>query len=578
MKLLNCTATNFASYEHLSFDFSETGLALLHGATGAGKSTILDLATWGLFGITAKGGTVDEVRSWSSEEPTEVLIDVEMQDNSIIAIRRTRGTAKQNDLYWLECPDLETPHRGKDIQETQRLIEARLGISADLFLTAAYFSEFTKTGQFFTSNAKARRQVLEEVADLSLPHKLSLKASAARKAVNKGVDIAQSNKDRLQGSIDQLRRSIEGSEASYEDWQVQKAKKVAEYQAKSKTFEQDKFNKITYLQKRELGFNTEKDIKIDRQLAHIKDLESKLYNALQLESQVADWKETVDMLQNIATKCEECGQPLNDGIENAKWNMAKAVEALHENQRVQGRVQIEKERLSYIVDEPNPYATQLEVELMAVNQYDVFIAQEEARSNPFKAQLKQLGEELCTLDSSLTEATVSYDALYLKVNALTHLLDLCSTLRGELLKNAVHSIESETNRYLETYFDAEIKVTFTVDDADNLDVGIQKSGYECSYTQLSKGQRQLLKLSFSLAVQEAAANKAGVHFDNLFLDEPTEGMDADLKLKSYALFEELSAKHNNILVIDHDKGLQNLFANKYQVTLKGDHSEVSKDE
>ena len=132
-------------------------------------------------------------------------------------------------------------------------------------------------------------------------------------------------------------------------------------------------------------------------------------------------------------------------------------------------------------------------------------------------------------------------------------------------------VETATNTYLEKYFDAELRVSFSLD-ADSLDATIHKNGYECIYKQLSKGQRGLLKLCFSVAVQQAVSDNKGVRFDNLFYDESLDGYDDNLKIKAFRLFEELAQGRESLLVIDHNVSFQQLFHTVFTVSMEGDHS------
>src|SRR5690348_8536249 len=93
MRILSVSAQNFASYKSLEFDFQNQGLILIQGATGSGKSTLCDLIPWVLFGQTAKGGKVDEIRTWNTEEPTTGSIRL---SNNIV-IWRSRSP---NDLFY----------------------------------------------------------------------------------------------------------------------------------------------------------------------------------------------------------------------------------------------------------------------------------------------------------------------------------------------------------------------------------------------------------------------------------------------------------------------------------------------
>ena len=133
MRVIRAIAHNFGSYSVLDFDFTKKGLALISGPTGSGKSTLADIIPWALFGVTAKGGLADEVCSWNSDMPTSVALYLE--DLTIVRIRG--GKTKSNDLYFYESSHENDVHgnftRGKDLKDTQRLINQRLGITPETY-------------------------------------------------------------------------------------------------------------------------------------------------------------------------------------------------------------------------------------------------------------------------------------------------------------------------------------------------------------------------------------------------------------------------------------------------------------
>ncbi len=191
--------------------------------------------------------------------------------------------------------------------------------------------------------------------------------------------------------------------------------------------------------------------------------------------------------------------------------------------------------------------------------------------------MSQKHTTICDLEESslqLKTLQTQVDELKHKFDALTQLSKITDNLREELRKNTIKMIESETNRYLETYFDAELRVVFSADGADKLDVLIWKSGHECSYKQLSKGQRGLLKLAFSVSCMKAVSNKLGLSFNALFFDESLDGLDTELKLKAFNLFDELSKSHDTVLIIDHSEQIKNLFSRIYCVNINSDISTI----
>ena len=188
MKIISCHAENFGSYKKLDFEFDSKGLTLVSGPTGAGKSTLCDLVPWVLFGTTAKGGKVDDILSWSGGI-TKGEILVESGFKIIMKVCRTRSKGS-NDLYYTfmegknrdeEC----APLRGKDLNDTQELIHAHLGMAADTYLASAYLHEFSLTNQFFITSAKNRRLLTEQVADLTLATTLTKKTAEYKKTVKK---------------------------------------------------------------------------------------------------------------------------------------------------------------------------------------------------------------------------------------------------------------------------------------------------------------------------------------------------------------------------------------------------------
>ena len=73
---------------------------------------------------------------------------------------------------------------------------------------------------------------------------------------------------------------------------------------------------------------------------------------------------------------------------------------------------------------------------------------------------------------------------------------------------------------------------------------------------------------------KVSANSAGIQFENLFFDESLDGLDDELKTKAFDLFSELEKDHSSILMIDHAPSFQNLFQNKYKITIDSDISAI----
>jgi DNA repair exonuclease SbcCD ATPase subunit len=571
MKLLTGTFTNFGSYKELEFDFTDLGLALVFGKTGSGKSTIPDMVAWTLFGQTAKDGSVDEVKSWHTPgNKTIGHLLVELQDSKII-VCRTRGSATQNDLYWLEASSSDDKeHRGKDLNDTQRLLNARLGVDPDLYFAGAYFHEFSSTGTFFVAKAKDRREVFEKIASMDLAVRLGDRASLERKQIKKDLAAAETRNAIAKGGRDSMVRSHGDATSRAAGFYETKRCLLQEYATKSVTFEKVKAEKIEAAKLKVESWDKVQDTKVIKLVSEIKALDAKFkpvnHSLRDLEEELAAAQES---------RCTKCGGP--DSADHAK-DLQKMIDKVKKN--ISEQELIEQKRhmklndLEALNDLENPHLFALSEARKEVNTYEERIEEEKKKVNPFKAQVIKLEKDLAEINTEILRTESEITDLEAKISNLTCLYDLSLELRGELLKQAVQDAQDSTNRYLEKYFDSEIRVSFALEGSDDLTVSIQKSGYACSYKQLSRGQRALLRMTFVVSIMKAAANKAGTHFDNLFFDEVLDGMDADLKIKAFGMLEELSTEHESIMVIDHDQGFQNLFTKRFHVTMEGDVSKI----
>jgi DNA repair exonuclease SbcCD ATPase subunit len=521
MKLGQCEVRNFGSYRSLSFNYSDPGLTLVHGKTGSGKSTLPDIACWALYGVTARGGNVADICSWTADGET-TRVELWLAVDRPIQVVRIRGTAKENDLYWIDPEVSGEPIRGKDINDTQKKLVARLGVDADSFITSAYLHEFSEAGDFFTLRAKDRRYLFERIANLDLPSRLAEASSAERKQVKGQIATNQRQLDKLEGKLNQLIATHE-----------KHIKLEAEWKAKQERGNSDVYEKIERLNRSLESLHLSSD-----EAAYIKE---KVHSSKLLVQKLS------------GSKCSECGSPkpseeYKAAVENHQFhtdNWRLAENRMREGQALQ-------------------------------KQIDLLVAQlSKEDENPWAQSISEGGNEIADLNVTFESCLFQLEALKQQETALDQLYDLSTALRGELLRRTVKQIEHEANRYLETYFDAEIRVEFNIDGKkDDIEVSIKKSGYEAVYTQLSRGQRSLLRLCFSVAVMEQCSNKTGVHQDCLFFDEAADGLDENLKEKVFGLLSELETRHSTVMVIDHSVGFQNLFTKRLQVILEGDQSYV----
>jgi DNA repair exonuclease SbcCD ATPase subunit len=551
MKILSVSLQNFASYNELNFDFQNQGLTLIQGPTGSGKSTLCDAIPWVLFGTTAKGGAVTEVLSWPGASVTEGKIVLDLDSNTRMELTRKRGAkAKDNDLYYnLYDPTVyragETiPNpRGKDIADTQRLINERLGCNAETYLAGAYYHEFSQTAQFFQTNAKNRRLLCEQLVDLSLAKNLQEKIAVAKKCKSKERSDADYTNSERMNQIQFVSNAIGKNAMLAYKWEETREARMIELLEKHETFEEDKTQRLEDLR--------QECVAIEKTL-----LNADTYRAVisRLEGEIKNLPED---------RCHECGSL------KASDTKATLVSRLHKAQKDFAASQSKKaivtsmyDRALSISEEKNTYLEQLEYAKNEKNPHLKSAAADELA-------LAKLQDEQCNIKAQL-------ETLKQEEADLELLSEIIADFRSQVIKNTILGLETQTNALLSEYFDAEIRVEFSAQDADKIEVQITKDGNQAVFTQLSKGQRQMLKLCFGLAVMKQVGNHNGLGLNAIFLDEATDGLDESMKAKAFRMLQSLQADYESIFLVDHSTELKAVAQNQYVVALTNEGSKIEK--
>lgn len=211
-------ATNFMSWKSLTFDIDK-GITLIDGwneddqtSEGSGKSAVFNALSWGLYGKIPKDVNIDDVIK-HKEKSCNVSIFLE----GFIVCR----SRKPNDLYLIELNKRTregTKVKGKDIRETQKLIEDRVGLSFDAFCQATYFAQ-NSDKKFISSNQEDRGKILSEIQDLQV-------FDVARKDVTALAKVENANLIKLKHSIDVTKKDliIVESNMSLEEQRIQHIK------------------------------------------------------------------------------------------------------------------------------------------------------------------------------------------------------------------------------------------------------------------------------------------------------------------------------------------------------------------
>ncbi len=195
----------FASHFTINFDrLSVTGIYLLDGPTGSGKSTIIDAITWALYGSVAGGedSTSDRMRSTHSDPGLESYIDLVFTvDAGTYRVRRTPSwtragnknptnvTAKLWKLYdgALESGDieagaiLETKAAGTGVAVAELIGLTRKQFVQTIVLPQGKFAEFLRL------NSSERTALLEQLFGTEVYRRVADNLAAMASAAGEGI-------------------------------------------------------------------------------------------------------------------------------------------------------------------------------------------------------------------------------------------------------------------------------------------------------------------------------------------------------------------------------------------------------
>lgn len=570
MKFKHCSVQNFGSYKDFSIDFNNLGLVAVTGETGSGKSTILDMVPWILFGETSKDTKAEEVRMWGCDEPTEGTLHILLPDNTSIIVTRTRGASSENDLYFEVNGSSKI--RGKSILETQKLLEAKLKVNADLYFTSAYLHQFSKADTFFIARSTDRREVFERIVDQSLAVELAGKIAELKKPLKAKLIQDETEAHFLSRTIEVNNTQLGVLKIKQADWTSLQVQQINRLCVLSIAFEDQRKSNIAKEQEMiedilsQLG---EEDPNIDKRITANHKMYFEVAAGLKvLKGQLQEIQKHGDMV------CPECLQALpNEG----KLNVSSLMQRINDLECIlesETKIGLNLQKQKQLQDTLAKYRSDLERSHIQNNEYEPKIRQLETQENPHVSREHELQLETKKYREKHEILNKDIDSHKHDLFLLEMLQGLTLDLRGAILSSALSDLEKSTNEILSTYFDSEILIKFSLESSDKLELDIQKSGNPCSFRQLSGGQRCMLKLAFNLSLMALAENKAGVKFHTLMLDEPLTGLSDDLKIKAFSLFESLTKHYETIVVVEHSDPLKACFNNKIVVTMVGDESKA----
>lgn len=514
---------------------------LILGTNGAGKSTILDALTFGLFGKPFR--KINKPQLVNSVNEKDCIIEVEFKIGKKQYLVR-RGI-KPNKFEVLI--DNNLVDQDSKIKDYQRYLEDNI-----LKLNFKSFTQTVILGSatfvpFMQLNANDRRDIIEDLLDIKIFTTMNDILKVRMSELKDDLFENEKNRELLDQKIDMQERYIDDAKKSKSSAIKSTKSKIVE---REKTVEKYLVEVDSISKKIEDVTTTVADETIVRKKqSKLDGLESQLTSNIKKNKKDITWFEEID-------SCPTCKQSVDDThrhemIHDKKNKIVEIEEALNNLSNEFKKVNDRMNEITDIKENIMLLTTSLsekntEIRLLRKNISELGGELEELETsdssvNELKTQLKEFQKQLKGFEEKRKELVSLRE--YYNVSAML-LKD--TGVKTSIIKYYLPKMNKLINKYLR---EMDFYINFTMD--EKFSENIKSRGREnFSYASFSEGEKMRIDLALLFTWRAIAKMKNSVNTNLLILDEvfdsslDNSGTDEFLKLLN-------TLGGNNVFVISH---------------------------
>lgn len=584
----------------LWFEFDSTGLTVIRGKNGKGKTTLFSALSWALYGKSLKDKS--QVETWEhlrnkNWKGTKVEIHYQDGQEEFIVRRHLKYKGKSSKLEFEYNGIVDDSLRDK--RDIQAAITRSIRMSYELFKTTLVFGQKMKRiteesnvdqkkifDEAFESGFinEARDRTKKELEELQEEYtaveieanKLTWKLEAKQEALDEEKWRRVEHETERQEAIDNYTESIKQGKA--------KLKKLKAEIPKRASLEDQKA----------LVTKLDDSMRWDK---FKKELEIKCDTIQDLDSDIEDYErelETLVLTKEEGLTCDSCGQPIEDKALDAKIKKDKA------------RAKEIKERLAYCRKELKQYQAELvdmNEELVVVNKeiakwekaqeiLDDLIDQQEQitkdkaniaytesklasdgksladlEKKAFKSKETEIEDEISRLEERLAPLKKTLGKLSRRMETKQWLIkDPLSNdgLKAFIFNQMLAKVNNELSTFSTTLgFRPEFAMNIS-GTRKNLYCIIYKGKNPVLYDDLSGGQKQLVNIATAFAFIMARDSENPTSM--LIMDEAFESLDEDNVELVNSLIEQIAIK-KAVYLITHQANFNPTNSNNITISM-----------
>ncbi len=538
--------------QYIEIELTEHSTNLVIGTNGAGKSTVLDALTFGLFGKPFRKINKPQLINSTNEKDCKVEVEFSI---GVTQWKVVRGIKPNLFEIWRDGNCL---NQFANVNDQQKWLEQNV-----LKMNYKSFTQIVILGSstfvpFMQLTANHRREVIEDLLDIKIFSSMNNLIKEKIRTIKEDIKVLSLKKDNLNDKITMQEKFIQELELQSKENIDGKNNKIKVLQVEVDTHIEH--NELTNSNISDLVKEQEKVTGATEKLRKLGGLRGKISNKVATIT-----KEHKFFTDNVT--CPTCTQPIDEDFRINKISDAqsKAKELQSGYKELEEAIKNEEEREHQFTD--------LSKEITKLTHG---ISKNNTRISGCQRQIRDLESEIQRVTEQLANRNTEHDKLAtFQDNLKTTYDDLSSRkdtinyydfsysllrdggVKSKIIKKYLPLINQQVNRYLQMM---DFYINFTLDDEFNETV--QSPIHEdFSYASFSEGEKMRIDLALLFTWREVARMKNSVNTNLLIMDEVFDssldgyGTDEFLKIIRFVI------KDANIFVISHKTDMHDKFEN-----------------
>ncbi|QKE56345.1 DNA binding protein [Bacillus phage YungSlug] len=636
MKFLSAEATNFLSVRNVTIQLSNQGLVFIEGrnnddpafkSNGAGKSTIPEIITFGLFEKTIRGLKPNEVVNNTVGKNCMVAINFIGDDGAMYRIERYRKDKTHKNMVFLHRDGINIT--AKSTTDTNALIEKIIQLDYQTYANSIIFGQGL-VKMFSVATDAEKKQILEKI--LGMEKYAKALENAKEKLKEKNIDLGTAEKDaeHNKSTADRVIAEIESFKALEEKHKI-KTQEEIDVLTDKLAKQHDELKQAET--EANAGYDSMKrDVQslidtYDEQLQAFEEIRRKRDKAqgtylgacaelTNLKSGIVNLKNKYQKVEAGTEKtCPTCGQDIpvdKEGIENALKHIKeqmlkdlkeqklkeesvdkykKAVEEL--DAQLEGKRELEQkkskaERTIFELDASIKVSAQKVTSIKnSINETIGAINSKKADlDKTYKSLIEDREHELGLLSEGAMVYRLRKEELKRDIAILEFWVKAYGNagIKSYMLNSVTPFLNEKANGFLGKLAGNTTEIKFSTQ--KELNSGEKREQFEVqinnlvggtSYTGNSVGERRRVDIAIQLALFALVKNRSGKTINFVFFDEMFEGLDEVGCENVVQILTELGQEIESIYVVSHTGYLSSYFDHFLVATKENGETKITKE-